>query len=167
MITVLIFSISRSFHWAVLYLGYCAHFTLKAKAVPLHATKALGGRGGITPAHSRPRHYMGVNGQRHALPRFSPGERTPGTHCAGGWVGNRAGLDTEAKGNILSPVLEIEPRLPGRPARSQTLYWLSYPGSRTFCTTQIFTRFWSVRSNWNRIYVKCLTAVKQDFSHKG
>jgi hypothetical protein len=26
-------------------------------------------------------------------PRFTPGERAPGTHCAGGWVGPRAGLD--------------------------------------------------------------------------
>jgi hypothetical protein len=25
-------------------------------------------------------------------PRFTPGERTPGTHCTGGWVGPRAGL---------------------------------------------------------------------------
>jgi len=29
---------------------------LKAKAVPLHATKALGERGSIAPTHSRPRH---------------------------------------------------------------------------------------------------------------
>jgi hypothetical protein len=27
----------------------------KAEAVPLHTTEALGGRGGIAPAHSRPR----------------------------------------------------------------------------------------------------------------
>jgi hypothetical protein len=59
--------------------------------------------------------------------RFTPGERTPGTHCTGGWVGPRAGLDTEARGKILSPLPEIEPRSPGRPARSQTLHWLSYP----------------------------------------
>jgi hypothetical protein len=32
------------------------------------------------------------------LPRFSPGVRTPGTHCTGGWLGPRAGLDTEARG---------------------------------------------------------------------
>jgi hypothetical protein len=61
------------------------------------------------------------------LPPFSPGERTPDTHCTGGWVGPRAGLDTEDRGKILSPVPSIEPRSPGRPARSQTLYWLSYP----------------------------------------
>jgi hypothetical protein len=29
---------------------------LTHKAVPLHAMKALGGRGGIAPTHSRPRH---------------------------------------------------------------------------------------------------------------
>jgi hypothetical protein len=34
---------------------------------------------------------------------FTPGERTPGTHCTGGWVDPRAGLDTEARGKILCP----------------------------------------------------------------
>jgi hypothetical protein len=33
-------------------------------------------------------------------PRFTPGKRTPGTHCTGGWVGPRAGLDKEAGGII-------------------------------------------------------------------
>jgi hypothetical protein len=28
----------------------------KGKAIPLHAMEALGGRGGIAPTHSRPRH---------------------------------------------------------------------------------------------------------------
>jgi hypothetical protein len=52
----------------------------------------------------------------------SPRERTPGTHWIGGWVGPRAGLDTEARGHILSPMPGIERRSPGRPARSQTPY---------------------------------------------
>jgi hypothetical protein len=34
-------------------------------------------------------------------PRFIPGERTPGTHWIGGWVGLRAGLDTGARRKIL------------------------------------------------------------------
>jgi hypothetical protein len=34
---------------------------------------------------------------------FTPGERTPGTHWTGGWVGPRAGLDTEARRRILCP----------------------------------------------------------------
>jgi hypothetical protein len=29
---------------------------IKANAVPLHAMKALGGRGCVAPTHSRPRH---------------------------------------------------------------------------------------------------------------
>jgi hypothetical protein len=63
-------------------------------------------------------------------PRFSPGERNLGTHCTGGWVGHRAGLDTEAGVKILSHLPGIELRSPGRSARSQTLYCLSYLGHR-------------------------------------
>jgi hypothetical protein len=32
----------------------------------------------------------------------------PSTHCTGGWVGLRAGLDTEVRGKILSPLPGIE-----------------------------------------------------------
>jgi hypothetical protein len=46
---------------------------------------------------------MGVSGQRHAPAALCAGERTPGTHCTGGWVGLRAGLDTEVRGKILCP----------------------------------------------------------------
>jgi hypothetical protein len=35
---------------------------------------------------------MGLGGQRHAPAALPPGKR-PGTHCIGGWVGPRAGLD--------------------------------------------------------------------------
>jgi hypothetical protein len=58
---------------------------------------------------------MVVSGQRHARPRFSPGERTLDTRCTGGWVGPRAGLDTEDRGK-LSSLKGIEPRSPGHPA---------------------------------------------------
>jgi hypothetical protein len=37
----------------------------------------------------------GVSGQRHVPPRFRPRERTPGTHCTGGWVGPRAVVWTQ------------------------------------------------------------------------
>jgi hypothetical protein len=36
--------------------GYEGDYSGKGKAVPLHALEALGGRGGIAPTHSRPRH---------------------------------------------------------------------------------------------------------------
>jgi hypothetical protein len=60
-------------------------------------------------------------------PCFSPGERTPGTHCTGGWLGPRAGLDTDATRKVLVTLPGIEPRSPGSPFRTQTLYWLSHP----------------------------------------
>jgi hypothetical protein len=40
-------------------------------------------------------------------------------------VGPRAGLDTEVRRKILSPLSGIDPRSPGRPAPSQTLHRLS------------------------------------------
>jgi hypothetical protein len=63
-----------------------------------------------------------VIGQRHAPVVLYPRERPPGTHCTGGWVDPRAGLDTEARGKILLPLPGFEPRSPGRQASSHTLY---------------------------------------------
>jgi hypothetical protein len=60
--------------------------------------------------------------------RFTSGERAPGTHLIGGWVDPRAGLDDMEKWKfLLPPGLELRPL--GRPARSQSLYRLRYPGS--------------------------------------
>jgi hypothetical protein len=53
-------------------------------------------------------------------PRFYPRGKDPGTHWTGGWVGPRAGLDTEVGGKILCPRRGSKPRSPGRPARSHT-----------------------------------------------
>jgi len=39
---------------------------------------------------------MGVGGQPHAPAALPPGRR-PGTHCIGGWMGPRAGLDGRGK----------------------------------------------------------------------
>jgi hypothetical protein len=56
--------------------------------------------------------------------RFTPGERAPGTHWIGGWVGPRTGLDDVERRKFLTlPGLELRPL--GRPARSQSLYRLS------------------------------------------
>jgi hypothetical protein len=42
--------------------------------------------------------------------RFTPGERTPGTHWTGGWVDPRAGLDDMEKRTFLAlPGLELRP----------------------------------------------------------
>jgi hypothetical protein len=62
----------------------------------------------------------GVRGQRQAPAALHPRER-PGTHCTGGWFGPRAGLDRCGKSRLTWI------RSPDRPARSQSLYRLSYP----------------------------------------
>jgi hypothetical protein len=67
---------------------------------------------------------------------FTPGERAPGTHWIGGWVGPRAGLDDVKKRKILSLSLRfggtMRLRLHGRrisrvtpPASCWSLAWLS------------------------------------------
>ena len=47
-----------------------------------------------------------VRSQRHAPAVLYPQER-PGTHCTGGWVGPRAGLDSYKKSR---PPPELDPR---------------------------------------------------------
>ena len=49
----------------------------------------------------------GVRGQRHALAALYPREKA-GTHCTGGWVGPRVGLD--GCGKSLSPQPGFDPR---------------------------------------------------------
>jgi hypothetical protein len=51
-------------------------------------------------------------------PRFTPGEQTIGTHWIEGWVGPRAGLDAEVRGEILCPCRRSNP---GRPVNSWAL----------------------------------------------
>jgi hypothetical protein len=66
-----------------------------------------------------------VGGEWSAL---HPGHFTPGTHCIGNCVSPRASLDDVEKRKFLTlPGLEV--RLLGRPASSQLLYRLRYPGS--------------------------------------
>jgi hypothetical protein len=51
--------------------------------------------------------------------RFTSGDRAPGAHWIGGWVELTTGVDAVEK--------------PGRPARSSSLYRLSYPEMGYFC----------------------------------
>ena len=59
-----------------------------------------------------------MSDQQHAPAAFYTRER-PGTHFTGGWMGPRAGLEGW---KISSP----RDSIPDRPARSQSLYRLSY-----------------------------------------
>jgi hypothetical protein len=55
---------------------------------------------------------MEVSGQLHALAALPPGERAPGIHWIGGWVGPRAILDTVVKRKIPSHRQESNHRNP-------------------------------------------------------
>jgi hypothetical protein len=78
---------------------------------------------------------MRVGGQLHAPAALPPGKR-PGTHCIGGWVGPRAGLDGYEKSR---PHLDS---IPDRPARNESLYGLRYPGPCTNKIVQIKLHVW-------------------------
>jgi hypothetical protein len=63
---------------------------------------------------------MRVNRQCHASASLYALEWTPGTRCTGGWVGLRAGLDTEVRQKILCLCL-CRGSNPGRPVYSDTI----------------------------------------------
>jgi hypothetical protein len=63
-----------------------------------------------------------------ALSASLPGRFTSGTHCVGGCVDPRTSLDDVKKTKFLL-ILGLELLPVGRSARSQSLYWLRYPGS--------------------------------------
>ena len=90
------------------------------------ATKALRESRGIALLYFSPLHQKGVRGQRHAQAAPYPRER-PGTHCTGGWVGLRAGLDR--CGDSRPTGIQC----PDRPARRQSLYRLRYPAHSFSC----------------------------------
>jgi hypothetical protein len=69
---------------------------------------------------------MEVNGYLHATAALPPGEKAPGTHWTGGWVGPRGGMDNVDKRKISWPCRKSNP---GRPASNPSLYQLSYPDS--------------------------------------
>jgi hypothetical protein len=66
----------------------------------------------------------GVGGQRHDPAALPPGKRA-GIHCIGGWVGPRAGLNVCGKSRPPNGIRSLD-----RPAGSESLYRLSYPGPR-------------------------------------
>jgi hypothetical protein len=73
---------------------------------------------------------MGLVVKAAPRPPLPSGKRA-GTHCKGGWVGPRIGLDGCEKSRPTGI------RSPNRPANSESLYRLSYPGPLfVFKTTQ-------------------------------
>lgn len=74
-----------------------------------------------TSTHTQAWQQKAVRGQHHAPVALSPGTRV-GTHCAGGGLGLGACLDGSGKSR------RHRVRTPARPACSDSIYRLSYPG---------------------------------------
>ena len=72
-----------------------------------------------------------MKGQRHAPVALYPRER-PGTHCTGGWMGPRAGLDRCGKS---CPPPGFDPRT-AQPVASRYTHWATRP---TICLYCFFT----------------------------
>jgi hypothetical protein len=81
----------------------------KSKAVSLHAMVAPGGERRYSSYSFLTTTLDGVSGQRHAPAALCPGEMTPDTHYTGGWVGLRAGLDTEIRRKSFAPAGDRTP----------------------------------------------------------
>jgi hypothetical protein len=73
--------------------------------------EAYYGNGGVAPLILWPRRQMDVSGQLHAPAALPPGERAPGTHWIGGWVGPRAVLDAVVKRKFHIPRTPIIQRM--------------------------------------------------------
>jgi hypothetical protein len=69
---------------------------------------------------------MKVSGQLHDQAAYPIGKEPPSTYWVGDWVGPKAVLDAVEYRNISCPYRESNPDCP---ARSLSLYPLSYPGS--------------------------------------
>jgi hypothetical protein len=113
------------------------------------------GRECIAPTHSQPRHYVRLVVSVTLRPLFIPGQRTTDTHRTGDWVAPRPGLNTEVREEILLPLQGIEPLSPGRPVRSQTMYWLNYPAHGV----DVNIIFKCILKKWNIHRLYCMSWI--------
>jgi hypothetical protein len=85
---------------------------IKSKAVPLHAMVVLGGERRYSSYSFLTSALDGGEWSAPRPGRALPHGKDPGTHYTGGWVGLKAGLDTEARGKILCPCRGSNPDRP-------------------------------------------------------
>jgi hypothetical protein len=111
----------------------CVGLEVKVKFTQEEAASAWRGSRGIALLFLHLRRWMEMGGQRHAPAALTPGKK-PGTHCVGGWVGPRAGLDGCGKSRHHRDSI--------RPARSWSLYWLRYLSPQVFKQSSCY--FWPI-----------------------
>jgi hypothetical protein len=91
---------------------------------------------------------------------FTPGERTLGTHRTGGWVGPRAGLDTEARGKILCPCRGSNPnRTVVQSVVRHYTDWATQALSAFWISVIIFILTQFVLPGLNQSWCSCVTVL--------
>ena len=90
---------------------------------------------------------MGVRGQRHASAALYPRERH-GTHCTGGWMGPRPGLDRRGKSR---PPPGFDPRTV-QPAASHYTDWATRPTNER---VPLFNCRYKCWKNWKYFSILC------------
>ena len=132
----------------------------KGKGHPCTGTEALyrpyglQGEQRYSSTLSLPRHYYGVRGQRHTPAALYPWERT-GTHCTGGWVGPRVGLDRCGKSrphrdSIPGPPSPQSVTIPTELPGPQEIYSLSKTTSAK--AVSLLHNFYSFRRKERKTY---------------
>jgi len=109
---------------------------LKVKCTLVQALRLCTGRTAYRGSRGTALLFLDHGGRRgwrsaSSSGRFLPQKR-PSTHCTGGWLGLRAGLDRCGKSR------PHRDSIPNRPARNQSLYRLSYLAQRAMCTHRNF-----------------------------
>jgi hypothetical protein len=80
---------------------YTHHYQVNKLSSPTNAMEALG-EGKYGSYSFTTSALDGVSGQHHSPAALYPVEMAHGTHCTGGWVGPRRGLDRGYRKNYLA-----------------------------------------------------------------
>jgi hypothetical protein len=124
--------------------------TVKAKAVPLHAMEALGGERRYSSYSFTTSALDGGEWSASCPGRALPPGKEPPVPIVqeAGWASEPVWTQRLEGKNPL-PLPGIEPRSPSGPARSQTLYCLSYPAPRKYSTIPIIRAMWTEATSGN------------------
>jgi hypothetical protein len=130
------------------------------KAVPLHAMEVLGGEKYSSYALSTSALDGGEWSASSPGRAFTARERTLGTHCTGGWMSPRAGLNTEDRGKILHPRRGSNPDRPVvQPVVRHCTDWAN-PAPRIGQKSRYFWQeFWSLYLRENRTWNSSVSIV--------
>jgi hypothetical protein len=80
-----------------------------------------------------------------------PQRKSPGTHSIGGWMGPITGMDDVEKRKFLTlPGFDLRPL--GRPARSQSLYWLRVTYTSITYSWKLFFSYFILKRRFIRQY---------------